>query len=336
MSRDRVLGMLMGTAIGDSLGAPVETMTAKQIKKRFGRVTKYHPAKKHKYLGDWPAGKWTDDTQLTLATALALANRVDFNMSAIVDEHVRQINFNEKGWGRSTRDSIRRIEAGKHWSEAGNPGGAGNGVAMKVSPLAAFSLIKHSDLGFAGAVQAGIPYAIDYALMTHNSVIGVKSGVLQMAAVGFCLGQVDGAGFNSVSFIEYLVELEKQIDLAKRTDIFPGEVDKLSVQLHKLKSMQYFQLSTSEIITTFGGGDCYVYHSLPFTLAFFMRNQSMEGLYDVVNAGGDTDSNGAMYGALLGALYGVGVFPRDLIEGLLGVDEVYEVANHFCDAFGLS
>mgnify|MGYP001607376832 FL=1 len=96
-------------------------------------------------------------------------------------------------------------------------------------------------------------------------------------------------------------------------------------------------ITNQEIIDTFGGGTCYVYNSLPFTYAFFFRNPtSIETLYDVVNSGGDTDTNGSMCGALLGALNGTAIFPQHLVDGLVGKEKILDVAERFCDAFNIS
>lgn len=64
---DRMLGCLLGGAIGDALGAPVEGMTLGEIRDRYGPdgVTTFVP-------GRFGTGAITDETQLTLFTADAL------------------------------------------------------------------------------------------------------------------------------------------------------------------------------------------------------------------------------------------------------------------------
>jgi ADP-ribosylglycohydrolase len=65
--RRRFLGCLLGGAVGDALGAPVEFMKRTEILRRFGPngITTYAPA----YGG---LGRITDDTQMTLFTAEGL------------------------------------------------------------------------------------------------------------------------------------------------------------------------------------------------------------------------------------------------------------------------
>lgn len=64
---DRVRGCLLGGAVGDALGAPVEFLRSDQIRRRFGRagITEFAPAYGRR-------GAVTDDTQMTLFTAEGL------------------------------------------------------------------------------------------------------------------------------------------------------------------------------------------------------------------------------------------------------------------------
>ena len=49
---------------------------------------------------------------------------------------------------------------------------------------------------------------------------------------------------------------------------------------------------------------------------------SFETVFQLVNAGGDTDSTAAMAGALLGALHGKNILPQDLVKNLAGKDSI--------------
>ena len=64
---DRFRGCLLGGAVGDALGAPVEFMSLAEVRRRIGTdgVTDM-------VAGMWPAGSITDDTQMTLFTAEGL------------------------------------------------------------------------------------------------------------------------------------------------------------------------------------------------------------------------------------------------------------------------
>lgn len=63
---------------------------------------------------------------------------IGIDIDDIAQKHVRAINESSIGWGRSTKESIRRVESGVHWSKSGNRNGSGNGIAMKMPPVGAF------------------------------------------------------------------------------------------------------------------------------------------------------------------------------------------------------
>lgn len=66
-SIDQYVGCLLGGAVGDALGAPIEFMTLTDIRHEFGKngVTSFVP-------GAYPVGAITDDTQMTMFTAEGL------------------------------------------------------------------------------------------------------------------------------------------------------------------------------------------------------------------------------------------------------------------------
>ena len=90
----------------------------------------------------------------------------------------------------------------------------------------------------------------------------------------------------------------------------------------------------------FGNGSCYVYDSLPFSYAYFLKDWSgIQILQQVVEAGGDTDTNAKMVGEMLGALHGLSLFQQPenewTITGLKCFDELMKLADVFCDTFGI-
>ena len=93
--------------------------------------------------------------------------------------------------------------------------------------------------------------------------------------------------------------------------------------------------SEDDMIKKNGGGSCYCIDSFLFSYYYFLRNPySIETLYNVVNAGGDTDSNGSIVGGLLGLLNGSKIFPSHLLDNLQDRDKIEEVANKFFGVLG--
>lgn len=118
---DRVLGSIVGGAIGDAMGGPYEG--------QFGPVVIN------------PEVPWflSDDTQLTLATCEAIIETGSVSPERIAARFL--VWFREgriTGIGASTFKALSNLSVGAHWSLAGREGemAAGNGAAMRAAPLA--------------------------------------------------------------------------------------------------------------------------------------------------------------------------------------------------------
>jgi ADP-ribosylglycohydrolase len=325
MSRkEKILGMFLGVGIGDALGMPVETFQADRIASTYGRVTQYLQPDGHKWFNGEPAGMWTDDTQLTLTVAEAVLE-AGLDMDAQMRHHVQAMSVSTKGWGGTTKGAIRNVANGASWRTSGVSGpkmGKGNGPPMKISPLAATNFNLQEIFWFGTCLT----------LMTHPTEMGVSAALAQLTAAYYCLNRTPDT-FDPDEFVTLLV---RAVKLGKRLGnevrVLPPEEDDLAVEFLKLSLCRDW--STQQVISEFGRGSCYCFHSLPFTYAFFLRNwRSVDCLYDVVSAGGDADTNGSMLGALLGALYGREVFPVELREGLLGRWKIMDVAERFAAKF---
>ncbi len=329
MNRDKVRGMMLGIAIGDALGMPVEMKTAAHIKEKYGRIEKYEEPVGHKFFDGKPAGDWTDDTVLSLAVANSLIEAKGFDLDSQAKWNAAALDQERGGWGKTTKEALQRIKDGVHWSEAGKntePNrGLGNGVAMKVSPLAVYLLAKKVPWSEA------IDKIAKLAMMTHYTGIGVSSGLAHTYATAYCLNYAPGE-FNFDRFVGVVTGMSKH----GRNYAQPGENkdEDISDRLELLfKHREY----TPEKINEELKGGCYVYESLPFSYMYFLRDpQGIDCVYDVVSNGGDTDSNGSMVGALLGALHGASVFPQHLIDGLKDRAVIEDTAEGLCDTFGVN
>ncbi len=362
MSYEKVYGCLLGVAIGDALGKPVECYTSEQIANQFGKVTDYLACSNHKYFQDDDAATTTDDWQLTKAVSKAFIAKKDFDLDEIAKQHCDEYLISVRGWGKSTKESIGRIVAGTSRLECAitesKNRGLGNGVCMKAAPLGLWFASKIEDIEFR---QHFIVHSLrklglvnyksffEFATMTHLSDIAVHSGISQACAVLYCMKNTVNS-FDSESFIRFLIneirdvenfesKLPKILSEDEKNSYFKNAFDNYSVindrmikRLELLRNRSDFSLES--ITKDFGDGGCYVYDSLPFSYAWFLSNpKSIESLYSCVNAGGDTDTNASMVGALLGALHGPDVFPNHLVKGLKAKEEVEKIAQDFHKTF---
>ena len=287
--RDRFRGVLLGTALGDALGMPVEGWPREAILRTHGVVRDMLPAR----LG---AGTYTDDTQMAMALAEALIEtpgRLDPDVAA---ERFGARYEPRRGYGGNTRRILRRIAAGEAWrdvvEEERLPGGSwANGAAMRVAPVA-LAFRDPDAVMAAAAAQAEVT--------GHTHPIGLAGARLQALAVWSALETEPGA-LRPPTFVDALLDTP-----------WPDEVRSalLWVRAHAGSD-------PGAAVDRLGVG-ARAGASVPAALwAFLSAGGAAEDVVvQAVGLGGDTDTIGAMAGALAGAYEGVEAFPDRWTEAL--------------------
>jgi ADP-ribosylglycohydrolase len=371
MTRSKIKGMLVGGAIGDALGAPVETWTPERmVEVHGGRITKYVPPIGHKWFkpDEFFPGMTTDDTQLTVATMRGLIDgkakadeerSFDPYMDAIAKAHIEASKHTVGGWGTTTQEAVRRLSNGVHWKSSGKTTeegrGTGNGVPMKVAPLAAwFASPVGADFDEAimdgKKVEQEIDFqfnvrVVEFGAMTHSTQISSIAGVMHAQMVYLALWSKPGS-----FVVKQFLDLASQYlphcmrlkgdngEFFSVSHLKPADDDLLK-QISGMDRAKIAKMTVDQIREKYKGG-CYVYETLPFAYAFFLRHtHSMEAIIECVNAGGDTDTNAKLVGELLGANEGIEFFEqpenRWAIEGLRDYEVLTKLADEFCDMFGV-
>lgn len=283
--------LLEAIAYGDAAGLPVETWTSARIAERHGRIDRLLPSNENPFfIGSFEPGVWSDDTQLSIAVARALAQANGFNIAALVETHIEafdetpEVEFKgrtiKRGWGRSTMTALNRLKRGVSPDESGLIGGAGNGILMKLSPLAYW----HNERGIGDEER----YANDdeLTLMTHNSpeafvTTRVHDDVLQSILTN---------GYNVDAFIETATNSAAWHELQFHAEPITSEA--LSY-LHR-------RVSEKDILRH---TDAKGFHA-PQTLAMAYgaliahRARFKESVYGSVSLGGDTDSIASIVAAM--------------------------------------
>lgn len=320
--------MFLGILIGDALGMPAEILTPEEIKQQYGRLTTYQKPQQRGWAPDEAnkqPGSFTDDTQLTLAVANGIIDARGLDIDAQVKRHIEAYDDSAWGWGGTTKAAMKQLKNGVSWKEAAPDGpglGGGNAIPMKISPVAAYmaAYIMHppgtADCAFPADVGGFIE---DFTMMTHRTPMALAAGLGHYRGLLHCL--ISGAD---------------SIDAKFRDSVCGNPLDCLEFY----EAMrQAFDYKGADAIEKIGGKgkvrfDCL--HSIPLAYHCFVRNPgSIESLYDVVNAGGDTDTNGSIVGGLLGAQFGRDIFPKHLVETLHkpSLEKVVEVTDCFIKLF---
>lgn len=140
--KDRFHGCLVGLAVGDALGGPLEFMSADEIVARHGGPVREMIG------GGWlhlRPGEYTDDTQMTLCIAESIVEKEAFDMADVACRFVAWYEGQPKDVGHITRLALAELKRDVPWREAGRiahqrTGGrsAGNGSIMRCVPVALY------------------------------------------------------------------------------------------------------------------------------------------------------------------------------------------------------
>ena len=138
VSEDRIRGMLVGLAIGDSLGNTTEGQFPSDRRDHYGEVRDYLP---NRYADNRRVGVPSDDTQLTFWMLEHLIEKGQIEPSALADLFASHRIF---GIGKTTREFIKAIKAGKPWLEATQQS-AGNGALTRIPATLLPHIVRGSE-----------------------------------------------------------------------------------------------------------------------------------------------------------------------------------------------
>lgn len=148
--RDRFLGCLLGLAVGDALGAPVE----------FKERGSFPPVEEMQAGGpfDLKKGQWTDDTSLALCLGSSLVEKNGFDPYDQVERYVKWFREGHMSCtgncfdiGNTTKAALLRYEENKEIYAGAETDPATNGSLMRLAPIPLFYLNNLEDtIKFAG------------------------------------------------------------------------------------------------------------------------------------------------------------------------------------------
>lgn len=299
--RDRYRGAMLGTAIGDALGRPVEGLSPRNIREAYGKITDFRP-----WLGwtDGPTGTFTDDTEMALCIAQSIVEQQGVDTVDLADRF-RAWGRIGRGMGSATRAACRRIGDGYEWYEAGSDS-AGNGAAMRAAPIGLFDSIDMDALRTDAAVTA---------VITHNQATAVASTIIAAYTVAHLLhtpaGYFDADGL--LAGIEEIMAGVEDPALPERRD--SRSVVKLMERVRDVFAMRDRSLETIFALTYNGA---FVLESLPAALAAFLASPEdpEHVIIAAVNGGYDADTIGAMAGAFAGAYHGESGLPGRWVDNI--------------------
>jgi len=280
--QNRISGCLLAGALGDSIGAHFETETSPQF------LLPTHL-------------RVTDDTQLTIATCESIVTRSHVDPESVAARMAdwyrdRRIS----GIGSSTLKALTELDAGGHWAMVGATGerSAGNGAAMRISPLAFF--LDPNTASDRTTIR-------DVCRITHRN---------------------DEAYLGALAILYAINHGELDRDLL---ELLVGKLPDSCVRDRFIK-IRDGTLTSAELASQ----HCptgYVVDSVPLAILVAIEsNELMDSIKSIVEFGGDTDTIASMFGNIFGAIHGSSVLPMDTVKQIDEYNLISQTASNLFTA----
>ena len=300
----RFRGSLLGLAVGDALGAPVEF----KPRGSFQPITDLN--------GGGPfnlkAGDWTDDTSLALCLAESLIEKRVFDPRDQAEKYVRwwregymSSTGNCFDIGNTTKASLQRfMDQGNPYSGPTSPETGSNGSLMRLAPVPLFyydiprQAVEYS--GLSSKVTHGADEAVDSCRYLGALIVGALKGEKKETLIS--------PRYEPEMGIWNEKPLTEKVDAVAAGSFRHLEPPEIRAQGSAVKTLEA-------------------------ALWGFTKGSSFEeGCLLAVNLGDDSDTVGAVYGQLAGSYYGVQQIPKKWINGLSKIDIIESTAKRLFEA----
>jgi len=288
--KDKFRGVLLGLAVGDAMGAPLEFQPARTPANYVTEMIG----------GGWQQlapGEWTDDTQLALCIVDSLVAKSVFDPDDIARRFVAWMDSGPKDIGLHTTRVLSAIRDGMPWDQAAveaqqaDPQNAPNGSLMRCAPLAMFLYQRPDYAASLSPVLSRITHAHpdceSACVLINVAITKLLTGVRPADAIE--------AGYNACETV---------------SDAFRDRVRR-AMQPSNDTSPTGWVLDTLEV-----------------ALWSFLHTTTYEmAVLEAVNRGADADTVGAVVGALAGAYYGASAIPERWLALLMERGELLNKAD---------
>jgi len=317
---DIIQSSLVGLAVGDALGVPVEFMSRKDVRKvnLTEMIGKDTPITFESRWGNLiPAGAWSDDTSMTIASMESMINQGgDIDYDDVMTHFLNwwkngaycSLNF-PFGLGSTVSRAMDNYRLEYPVTECGPKGmwDNGNGALMRILPFSLYCIFRGRD------TEKTVSIINTATAITHGHPIS------QMGSLIFTL------------FLEELMRTESISSAWERTRRFnySSYYDSVALDAYKMLLSDEFMTAGENAIGETG----YVVDSLMAAVYSILEGNTFEDtILTAINLGYDTDTNAAITGALAGVFYGMEDIPERWLNALRRRDYLKDVAERFIGA----
>ncbi len=316
------LAAILGLIVADALGVPVEFKSRAEMKmdpvaEMRGYGTHYQPA-----------GTWSDDSSMTIATMEWLSEIKDRqpDYGLLMEKFSNWLMHGEyTPYGRvfdcgiATSKAISRYANGTEPLQCGGKSERdnGNGSLMRILPVALWcgEELANAEIKNAEIENAEIVYNV--SALTHGHLRSKIGCLIYSKLIADIISAPDKDKLNAV---------EKSLSACKKYFDSLGEEETAAEieNYSRLWDIQAFQNLEEDVIKSSG----YVVDTLEAAVWCFLNTDNYtDCVLKAVNLGEDTDTVGAVAGGLAGAYYGLAEIPKEWIDILPKKEWIIELAE---------
>ncbi len=313
MTETQIKAVVLGHAVADALGVPVEFYDRCELREK--------PVREMRGFGSYnvPAGSWSDDTSMALCALESLASgNVDFeDIMRNFDRWYYADEFTPTGDVFDIGGTCRRAIMNYHVfhlpalkcgpdTEDDN----GNGSLMRIHPFCLYALAR--DMQDAEAIQL----MHDASALSHGHIRS------QMACGIYYF--VIKALLNEKSVFDGLADARAFYQGQEESKFYTRLYDEIACLGREYTPMEEDDIKSSG----------YVVHSLEAAIWCLLETDNYRDcVLKAVNLGGDTDTVAAIAGGLAGAKYGWSAISREWLGTLLRLDYIEDMCERAYDAW---
>lgn len=303
-NQDAIVGCLLGGAVGDALGLPIEGLSPMRAAKLFGEISDDFGMRL--LCG---RGLVSDDTEHAIFTLQALiAARGDsqiLDLKVFERELARRLKFwflkLPPGTGLATAKACLKLLCGVSPARSGVLS-AGNGPAMRAPIL---GVVCRDDNKLRELIKIS-------TRMTHTDP---KAEVGALAVALAARGASTQADTTPREFLSRVEDFLKQGDESDSAQEFLSLLERVVQSVHN-------EQSTPDFAATLGlqnGVSGYIFHTVPVVLHAWLSNQNdlRGGVLACLRCGGDADSTAAICGGIIGVRVGKQGVPCEWMSTLI-------------------
>ena len=324
IAADRILGCLLGGAVGDALGAPVEFTSLRDIRAEHGDL-----GVRDFVAGAWPAGTFTDDTQMTLFTAEGLIRAENRRRTTGQADPAHVLWHAYLGWLDTQGERVP-------WDETRPPGWLVKEAVLQARRAPGTTCLA--------ALSRRAPGSIE---RPHNNSKGC-GGVMRVAPIGLVGADPFQPGIAAAAithghpsgylaagcFARLVARVSRGHDLRgaaveaiELASARPGADETGAALSHAMDLASRADTPGPRVVERLGAGWIAEEALAISVYCALVAHDFASGVLLAVNHSGDSDSTGAITGNLLGAALGVEAIPIGWRRRLRGHEVVEGVAN---------